>query len=453
MSRSSWLFERMRGWAGREALIGDWGSVNYGELLDQMAAWIATLDEAGIASGRVVAFNGDCSDRTVALLLALIARDCIAVPLASATAAEEAAFLSIARAEFLVDVRGFGGRSIVRRDAGPRHPLIEGLAAEGHPGLVLFSSGSTGRAKAMLHDFDRLLERYEAIRNGYRTLSFLLLDHIGGINTLFYGLANGGTAITVGDRRPETVCRVIEQYRVQLLPTTPTFLNLLLLSGAAGRYDLSSLQLITYGTEVMAASTLERSRAAFPGVRFHQTYGLSELGILKSKGREDGSLWVKVGGEGYETKVVDGALWIRARSALLGYLNAPSPFSEEGWFNTGDRVEVDGEYVRFLGRASDLINVGGSKVYPAEVEGVLAEMSNIAEVAVYGEPNALMGQIVCARIRLLEAADPKALLKGIQRYCQGRLESYKIPRKIELSDESLASSRFKIRRSPKSSQS
>ena len=183
-------------------------------------------------------------------------------------------------------------------------------------------------------------------------------------------------------------------------------------------------------------------------MQLEQTYGLSELGVLRSESREDGSLSVKVGGHGFETEVVDGVRWVRARSALLGYLNAPSPFREDGWFDTDDRVEVDGEYVRFLGRTSDLINVGGSKVYPAEVEGVLAEMSNIAEAAVYGEPNALMGQIVCARIRLVEPEDPKALLKRIQRHCQGRLESYKIPRKIELSDQSLATSRFKIRRSP-----
>ena len=63
--------------------------------------------------------------------------------------------------------------------------------------------------------------------------------------------------------------------------------------------------------------------------------------------------------------------------------------------------------MRFLGRTSDIINVGGSKVYPAEVEGVLASMSNIAEVAVHGEPNAPLGNIVCARVRLVEPEDPK----------------------------------------------
>ena len=324
-----------------------------------------------------------------------------------------------------------------------RHPLFKTLAKESRPGLILFSSGSTGRAKAMVHDFDRLLKRYDSPQSSARILSFLHLDHIGGLNTLFYGLAHGGTVISVRDRRPQSVCQAIERYRVEVLPTSPTFLNLLLVSGEHCRHDLSSLQLITYGTEVMPSSTLERIRSALPGVRLRQTYGLSELGILRCKGLEDGSLWVKVGGEGYETRIVDGVLWVRAHSALLGYLNAPDPFLDDGWFNTGDRVEVDGEYVRFLGRTSDLINVGGSKVYPAEVEGVLTAMSNIAEAAVYGEPNALMGNIVCARVRLIEPEDSRALLKRIQCHCLGKLESYKIPMKVEFTDESLTTDRFK----------
>jgi acyl-coenzyme A synthetase/AMP-(fatty) acid ligase len=324
--------------------------------------------------------------------------------------------------------------------------MLARLAAESSPGLILFSSGSTGRAKAMLHDFDRLLARYETAQTSCRILSFLHLDHIGGLNTLFYGLSHGGTVISIRDRRPESVCQAIERHRVEVLPTSPTFLNLLLVSGEHSRHDLSSLQLITYGTEVMPSSTLERLRSALPGPRLRQTYGLSEVGILRCKGHEDGSLWVKVGGEGYETRIVDGILWVRARSALLGYLNAPDPFVEDGWLSTGDRVEVLGEYVRFLGRESDLINVGGSKVYPAEVEGVLAAMSNVAEVAVHGEPNALLGNIVCARVRLVEPEDSRGLLKRIQRHCQGRLEPFKIPMKVELTETSLTTDRFKTLR-------
>ena len=94
---------------------------------------------------------------------------------------------------------------------------------------------------------------------------------------------------------------------------------------------------------------------------------------------------------------------------MLGYLNAPSPFTDDGWFNTGDKVEVDGDYFRILGRQSEIINVGGQKVYPAQVESVVQEMPEVAEVSVYGEKNAIMGQIVCAAIRLREPRDARAV--------------------------------------------
>src|SRR5947208_15436491 len=114
----------------------------------------------------------------------------------------------------------------------------------------------------------------------------------------------------------------------------------------------------------MPASTLTGLRKVFLHVEVRQTYGLIELGVLRAKSQSSDSLWVKVGGEGYDLRVVDGILHIKADSAMLGYLNAPSPFSEDGYFITGDRVELDGEYMRFLGRESELINVGGQKVFP-----------------------------------------------------------------------------------------
>src|SRR4030095_13708529 len=123
--------------------------------------------------------------------------------------------------------------------------------------------------------------------------------------------------------------------------------------------------------EPMTDSTLARLRQVFPTVELKQTYGLSELGIMRTKSRGSDSPFMQVGGEGYETRIVDGILWIRADSAMLGYLNAPSPFDANGWFNTGDEVEVCGEYLRVLGRRCEMINVGGEKVFPAEGEGIL----------------------------------------------------------------------------------
>ena len=260
---------------------------------------------------------------------------------------------------------------------------------------------------------------------------------------MFHTLSNGGAVIAVDDRTPDRVCELIERFGADLLPTSPTFLNLLLVGHAHERYDISSLRVITYGTEPMPQSTLDRLSAAFPNVKIQQTYGLIELGVLRAKSKDRQSLWVRIGGEGYETRVRHGLLEIKARSAMLGYLNAPSPFTDDGWFMTGDAVEVEGDYFRILGRKSELINVGGEKVYPAEVESVLQELDNVREVTVFAEPNAITGNIVCARARLVEPEPLPAFTARLKTHCRGRMERFKIPVRVEIVESVLFNDRFK----------
>lgn len=410
--------------------------------------WRGRLVEIGANSGQVVALDGDYSPSVCALLLALIENSNIVVPLTSTIRNQREAFLDISEVEHVFSFGPGNMWQVAHRPGKVNHPLLRQLREAGVAGLVLFSSGSTGESKAALHDFDRLLEKFETRRRCLCTLTFLLLDHIGGINTLIYTLSNGGTTVFVENRNPEVVCRAIERHKVELLPTSPTFLNLLLISEEYKRFDLSSLKLITYGTEPMPATTLRRINVAFPNVKLQQTYGLSELGILRSKSRDSASLWVKVGGEGFETKVVNNILWIRAKSAMLGYLNAPSSFDKEGWFNTQDVVEVNGEYIRILGREADIINVGGEKVYPAEVESVLLQMENVADVTICGETNPILGNIVVATFSLFEPETLESLKKRILDFCKDKLARYKIPVRVCISDSSQFSSRYKKVRRP-----
>jgi acyl-CoA synthetase (AMP-forming)/AMP-acid ligase II len=193
----------------------------------------------------------------------------------------------------------------------------------------------------------------------------------------------------------------------------------------------------------MPQSTLAGLRAAFPGVELRQTYGLIELGVLRAKSMSSDSLWVKVGGEGYDIRIVDGLLQIKADSAMLGYLNAPSPFTDDGYFMTGDRVETNGEFLRILGRESELINVGGQKVFPAEVEGTLLECELVEEAIVYGERHPLTGKIVCADIQLRGAHDENEARRRIKRFCAERLEPFKAPVKIRFVSGGLHSDRMK----------
>lgn len=430
-----------------EALVWQDRSFTYGVLADRVVEMERVLDDAGVPAGSVVSLEADFSPDAVALLLAVVQRRCVVVPLSSAVAAgERAAFRDIAEVEWIIEPTDPVGVTVTRTGRSAVHELLATLREREHPGLVLFSSGSTGASKAAVHDLVPLLEKFRVPKRTLRTVAFLLFDHIGGVNTLLYTLSNGGCVITVTGRRPDTVCAAIARHRAELLPTSPTFLNLLLASDAPARHDLSSLRTITYGTEPMSETTLRRLHAALPGVKLQQTYGLSELGILRSQSRAPDSLWLRIGGEGYDLRVVEGLLEIKAKAAILGYLNAPSPVTADGWFRTGDAVEVDGEWIKILGRRSEIINVGGEKVYPAEVEGVLAELPGVAEVAVYAEPNAITGHLVAARIRLHEAEPAAEFRRRMTAFCRDRLARFKIPQRVTLVDRALHSERFKTMR-------
>jgi long-chain acyl-CoA synthetase len=446
MAELGWLIERLESFGEAPALAWRDRSVSYRELSASITGWCARLRSMGIARGKSVAVRGDYSPTACALLFALALNGNVFVPLAPSVKNLQE-LLQTAEVDVLLDLDGEELAKVELFAPPTEHGLLERLRASEAPGLILFSSGTTGKSKASLIDFEKMLNKFKKPRAGMRTLTFLLLDHIGGINTLLHALTAGGTVVPVAERTPDAICEAIARHRIQLLPTTPTFLNILLMSDVYKSYDLSSLELITYGTEPMPNSTLRHLHQTFPHVRLKQTYGLSELGILQTKSREPDSLWVRVGGDGYETKIVDGVLWIRTPSAMLGYLNAPSPFDEDGWFNTNDAVEVDGEYLKILGRKSELINVGGEKVYPAEVEGVILQLSNVQDVLVAGRPSPITGQVVVARVSLRVPEEASSLGRRVRQFCRERLAAYKVPVAVELVDGQLHGDRFKKARS------
>ena len=426
----------------KTAIIWHEKETSYSELSKLYKKQFGILTEESVRN-KVVSLEADFSPLSVATLLVLIELGCIIVPLTKFVDNKKTRFREIAEVEKIISIDENDAMSIADTGIAPENSLLKKIKGSTHPGLILFSSGSTGDSKAALHDVIPMLEKFKVPRYAMRSLTFLLFDHIGGFNTLMYNLSNAGCCIMTDKRNPEVICEIISKYNVETLPTSPTFLNLLLLSESYKKYDLSSLSLITYGTEAMPESTLSRIHEIFPNTRLLQTYGLSEIGIMRSKSKSSDSLWVKIGGEGFETRVVDGMLEVKAKSAMMGYLNAPSPFTEDGWFMTGDEVEVDGEYMRILGRKSELINVGGLKVFPTEVESVILTMDGVEDVAVSGESSALTGSIVKARVKIATGETITGFRKRLRAYCKGKLETYKIPQKVVLVDEMMTGARFK----------
>ncbi len=441
------LLHRFEENAELPAIIWQNDTILYRDLLMKYESACQFIISNKIKQGEVISLTGDFTPNTIALLLALIQNRNIIVPFNAPVKEAEHIKFQIAEVEKGItvenDTDNYSFQIIGDRSA---HAFYTTLRERQTPGLVLFTSGTSGFPKGAVHDFSKLLEKFKTQRTSLRTINFLLFDHWGGLNTLFHTLSNCGVVMALRNRKPEAICEYIEKYKIELLPVSPSFLNLLILSEAYKNYDLSSLKLITYGTEPMPSHTLKRAKEIFPEINFQQTYGLIELGVLRSKSKSDDSLWVKLGGDGYQLRVVDGILQIKADSAMLGYLNAPSPFTEDGYFITGDQVEVDGDYFKILGRRSELINVGGDKVYPQEVENILLSMDNVLEATVYGEKHAMMGNIVCARITLKKEEDPKEFTRRLKLFCKDKMQSFKIPVKISIEESPLYTDRFKKQR-------
>ena len=443
-----WLLQRFGTASQHVAFIHEGRRVTYAEVLASITAFGSRITAVGIGKGNAVVVVGDYSPEVFCLMLALAQNGSIVIPLTKNSVIEESVALGVSGCDWYVEFDDDGkDATFVKRVIETDNALLLSFRAKGAPGLVLFSSGSTGKPKGILHDFNLVVEKFRKQRQAVVAIPFLMIDHFGGINTILAIVASLGTVVTVADRSLPKICDAIARYKVELLPATPSFLTLLMASHLQSDYDLSSLKRITYGTEVMPQSTLDRLTKAFPNVVLQQTYGLSEVGVLRSQSRGDGSLWVRIGGEGFQTKIVNDVLWIKSEYAMVGYLNAPSEFDAEGWFNTQDQVEVDGEYFRILGRVTDLINVGGQKVYPTEVENVILEMDNIQDVAVFGEKHALLGQIVVAKVVLETSEAVESVKKRVRHACLGKLASFKVPTKVILAEGVLHSARQKkIRR-------
>ena len=443
------FLQRLRSHGDRDCLVCDGNTHSYTDLLrefDSVHDRIATL---GIERGSVVALRADYSPRSVAALFALLAARTTVAMLPRDRDPDPLLADCHATALLDIDPQGHWDWTTLPAPA-VRHPLLAALGLAGDAGIVLFTSGSTGRPKTALQSVHRFLGKFSKPGKSFRTLAFLLFDHVAGLDTLFYTLSNGGTVVVTRDRSPSAISRLIEDAKVEVLSASPTFLRLLCLAGDDSERDLSSLRIITYGSEPMDPRTLALLNKRFPSCRISQKYGTTETGSPRSESRDNDSLWLKLGGDGVEVKVVDGVLYLRSESTILGYLNAPSPVDAEGWYSTGDLVDVDGEWIRFRGRSSDQINVGGEKVAPSEVEQVLLELDFIREAAVSGEPNSIMGQVVAARVVLAEGVDERDAVRRIRIHCRLRLAPHMIPVKIHFVSGSLSTERYKVQRALRS---
>ena len=423
------LTERWRG-IDYPFLIHTSGTLRFSEIAEQKS-----VDLSEVKSGDVVALIGDFDPQSILTLLQLIDKNVILVPLTVDTRAQHDYFFESALVDVVIE-----GEEVKRINHNLKHDFIESLRSKKHAGLVLFSTGTTGRPKAILHDLTLFMQRFETPRPTLKTINFLLFDHIGGLNTLLHTLFNKGTVVAPKSRSVEDILATCAEHEIEVLPTTPTFLRMMLMSGLIIESVPKSLHIITYGSERMDQPTLDALCELLPNVDFRQTFGMSELGIVRVKSEARNSLFMKVGGEGVETRVVDNVLEIRSETRMLGYLNADSPFDEEGWYNTKDIVEERDGYYKVTGRTSEVINVGGLKFMASEVERVALQYEHVELAKAEAKPNPITGQHV--ELTVQSTANHNLDKAGLKAFLSEQLPSHMMPKRLKVASVSVGH-RFK----------
>ena len=437
----SFILDKFKSFNSKNAIVFEDRIYTYEEFIKQIKDYKNILDKHNISS-KVVVILGDYSFYNLALFFALYENKNIIVPITSNIKKVQDDFIEESFCQTIIktDEKNLLIQNLKTTYS---HNMIDNLREKNSSGLILFSSGSTGKPKAMVHNLDTLIDSFKDKKEkSMNMLVFLMFDHIGGLNTVFNALCMGACLIIPKIKDAKTICELIEKYKIMVLPSSPTFLNLILISEEYKNYDLSSLRMITYGTETMPQSLLLKLKEVFPKVKFLQTFGTSETGISTTSSKSSNSLFMKLEDINCEYKIVENELWLKSKTQVLGYLNASmDSFTSDGWFKTGDLVEVDGEYIKIIGRAKEVINVGGQKVLPSEIESIILEMEEISDCMVYAEQNAITGQTVVCDVVLNQ--DVENIKKRVRIFCKDRLDTYKIPTKVNVVDKTNFSDRFK----------
>lgn len=297
-------------------------------------------------------------------------------------------------------------------------------------GATLLTSGTTGVPKVVHHDWDSLLSGV-AIRDDLaaaRWLCLYPLSRFAGLNAALHALANGSLLIAPGGTDLAGIRRHIECWRPTHAAATPTLWKLLLMDLPADASVTGALRQVTLGGEIADQPVLDALRTAFPRARVTHVYAGTESGVCLSV--SDGlagfpAAWLDREDRDVALTLREGELWVRRRGSRSETLRMES---RDGWWPTGDQVRRVGDRCMFLGRREDIINVGGAKVAPGEVESCIAGIAGVVSVRVHGRPSTISGSVLVADIVVAPGADEEALRGTVLSRCRARLPAHSVPR-------------------------
>ena len=309
----------------------------------------------------------------------------------------------------------------IRLAEAPRTPIPIEVSEGPYPVLIL-TTGTTGTQKGVRHDWERLVRgvRHPDDRGGSRWLLTYNLNQFAGIQLLLHVLVSRATLVVPSSRQPRQAIDAMLERDVTHVSATPTFWRLLVGTVTAAEARSLRLEQITLGGEATPEALIERLRRMFPAARISHVYAGTEFGSAVSVGDGRSGLPASVlsRSEGAEVRmrIVDGELQVRSRFGMLGYHDNDT--AEGEWCPTGDLVELRGDRIHFIGRTTEVINVGGAKVHPLPIEHLVSSVEGVGLAAVYGRPNPITGQIVAVDVVAAPGADQRRIEAEIRKACE-----------------------------------
>ncbi|MEN2985881.1 MAG: class I adenylate-forming enzyme family protein [Thermodesulfovibrionaceae bacterium] len=321
--------------------------------------------------------------------------------------------------------------------------------------FVLFTSGTTGLPKGVLHTNENGIFYAEVMINGFgfekdmKQLIVAPLYHaIGFIDQLLPAMILGQTIVLSNDTTPQGIASLLDRYQIDILLGVPTIFTLLLLSGVARKFDFSHTKIFGYAGAPMSSKTIQGLKKTFPHIKLFNFYGSTEVGgtitILDDKyalshadtvGKEVSGVEVRILKNG-EFVVGEIGEVVTAPKYMKGYINADTKKAFYGkYLRMGDLGSLDQDgFLTLYGRVDDMIIVHGENVYPIEIERAVIESGVVKEVAVVGKETILGSQLVCF-VSLIEGENEKQALEKIKEVCKEKLADFKRPREFIVLEE------------------
>jgi acyl-CoA synthetase (AMP-forming)/AMP-acid ligase II len=304
--------------------------------------------------------------------------------------------------------------------------------------VMILTTGTTGERRGAIHRWQRLAPDAPAARpeSHARWLLAYNLNQFAGFAILLHVLANGATLVQPRAQRAREGVEAMREFGVTHVSATPTFWRGILRELGDDEPGFTLAQ-ITLGGEAVPERLLNELRRRFPSAKVSQIYAATEFGQTGSV--RDGlpglpeSVLHRPDDAPVQLRMQDGELYVRSRVGMLGYYGEP-PVHPDAWRPTGDLVEVRDGRLLFVGRTSEVINVGGVKVHPGPVERAAESVPDVLSACAYGRPNQLTGQIVALEVVLAAGADEDAADAAIREAC-GVLAPAARPRSIKFVDE------------------